>query len=116
MQNDEGGYYRGLIINTSPTFTIFTWSGTILHEEIVRAITKERSKLKIPPLNYDSLYQSSIDGYFQDNWCFPSVYDAGTIRANLTKDNLIEFNKEMGIKKKFRLTDQQWTKMLSESW
>lgn len=114
--NENPRYYRSIIINESSYFIVFVWSGDILHEEVVRGLTTNREKLKLPSYNYDDLYQSSIGGYFQKNWCFPVVYDGGTVRSNLTKKQLIQFAKEEDGKNKLNISDTQWKTMLEEAW
>lgn len=116
LGNTEAGYVRGFVINMSPSFLVYSWAGTILHEEIARGLQSNAAKLKLPTLDYVSLYESTIMGHFQKNWIFPVVYNEGSVRANLTRKILLQFNKEEKIKELFRLSDQQWTDMLDDAW
>lgn len=114
--NKEPRYYRSIIINETSGFVVFTWNGDILHEDVVKGLTTNKEKLKIPSYNYSDLYDSSLGGYFQTNWCFPVVYDNGTVRSNLTKKQLIQFAKEEDGKNQLNISDSQWKTMLDEAW
>jgi hypothetical protein len=116
LGNTEPGYVRGFVINMVPAFLVYSWAGKILHEEIARGLKANAAKLKLPELDYPSLYESTIMGHFQKNWVFPVIYNEGSLRANLTNAILKQFNKEEKIKDLFKLTDQQWKNMLEDAW
>lgn len=116
LGNTDPNYVRGFVINMAPSFLVYSWAGKILHDEIARALKANAAKLKLPILDYPSLYESTIMGHFQKNWVFPVVYNEGILRSNLNTDILKQFNKEEKIKDLFKLTDQQWQDMLDDAW
>lgn len=116
LGNTDSNYVRGFVINMAPSFLVYSWAGQILHEEIAQGLKTNAAKLKLPILDYPSLYESTVMGHFQKNWIFPVVYNEGSLRANLTNEILKQFNKEEKIKDLFKLTDQQWQAILNDAW
>lgn len=112
----DGNYFRGIIISESNQFLIFTWNGNIPHEEFTISLSASQNQLNIPKYNYNTLYMNSMSGKFQTNWCFPYVSDDDNISTNLTKANLIKFEKEVDGKNKLKISDIQWKSMLDEAW
>lgn len=111
----EAGYYRVLIYNSNPNFTIFVWGADSLHNDVSKGLTKNASELKLPNINFYQEYLNSMKGEFGDNWCFPVVYDKGGISTNIYKRLLIKFDHDKSVKQILKITDSQWQTILDEA-
>ena len=110
------GYLRALVYSAAPNFIVFVWGGEHLHNTVSYSLSKNKDALKLPNLNYQQEYKSSLEGNFGKNWCFPVVYDNKKMFSNLSRQKLVTFDKEQSVQALLKINDIQWKHFLDEAW